>query len=302
MQGAATATFVGREAELAAVERFLDRAPAGPYALFIEGEAGIGKTTVWLEAVRARRGKGTPRAQGAAGGERGESLVRRARRPRRRSVRRDCEASCRRSRSDALAAALLRATADESAPAGRRPPRSSACSRRVAEREPVLVALDDVQWLDPASEQALAFAVRRLPPQLSLLVARRAEPGGELPLGLARALPEDRVERVAPAPLSFAALHELVKSRVGLSLSRPLLGQLAEASGGNPFFALEMARAYASRPAERDPGEPLPVPRSLEELVAAHVGRLSEDSRQVALAAASGFAPDDGAPRRCARR
>ena len=141
----------------------------------------------------------------------------------------------------------------------------------------MLLALDDVQWLDPASEEALAFAVRRLPPQLSLLVARRGEPGAELPLGLARALPEDRVERVAPAPLSFAALHELVRNRVGLSLSRPVLGQLAESSGGNPFFALEMARAYASRPDERDPGEPLPVPRSIEELVAAHVGRLSED-------------------------
>ena len=58
MHGAATATFVSREAELAAVERFLDRAPAGPYALFIEGEAGIGKTTIWLEAVRAAEARG----------------------------------------------------------------------------------------------------------------------------------------------------------------------------------------------------------------------------------------------------
>ena len=45
--------IVGREAELEAVERFLDGVPSGPLALVVEGEAGIGKTTLWLEAVRA---------------------------------------------------------------------------------------------------------------------------------------------------------------------------------------------------------------------------------------------------------
>ncbi len=44
--------IVGREAELAAVARFLDSLQAGAAALVIEGEAGIGKTTVWREAVR----------------------------------------------------------------------------------------------------------------------------------------------------------------------------------------------------------------------------------------------------------
>ena len=44
--------IVGREAELEAVERFLDEVPSGPLALLIEGEAGIGKTALWLEAVR----------------------------------------------------------------------------------------------------------------------------------------------------------------------------------------------------------------------------------------------------------
>ena len=44
---------IGREAELIAVESFLDRVAMGPAALLIEGEAGIGKTTVWLEGIRA---------------------------------------------------------------------------------------------------------------------------------------------------------------------------------------------------------------------------------------------------------
>ena len=101
-----------------------------------------------------------------------------------------------------------------------------------------LLAVDDVQWLDPASGQALAFAFRRLPPQISLLLARRSDPDAELPLGLARALPAERTSRLVPAPLSLAALHHVVTSRTGTSLPRPLLARLAEASGGNPFFAL----------------------------------------------------------------
>jgi len=46
---------VGREVELAAVFRFLDALPAGPCTLLIEGEAGIGKTTVWAEGVEEAR-------------------------------------------------------------------------------------------------------------------------------------------------------------------------------------------------------------------------------------------------------
>ena len=144
-----------------------------------------------------------------------------------------------------------------------------------------------MQWLDPASEQALAFAFRRLPPQLGLLLARRAEPGGELPLGLSRAFPDESLERIAPQPLSLAALYQLVKSRLDLSLPRPVLIRLAEATDGNPFFAIELARAYASRPDEHDLGQPLPVPPSVEEVVAARAGTLSDAARQVALAAAS---------------
>ena len=48
----------GREVELATVERFLDGVAAGPSALVVEGEAGIGKTTLWAESVRACEARG----------------------------------------------------------------------------------------------------------------------------------------------------------------------------------------------------------------------------------------------------
>ena len=45
--------MVGRERELAAVSVFAESIPTGPRVLLLEGEAGIGKTTIWFEAVRA---------------------------------------------------------------------------------------------------------------------------------------------------------------------------------------------------------------------------------------------------------
>jgi hypothetical protein len=162
----------------------------------------------------------------------------------------------------------------------------------VAEQEPVLLALDDVQWLNPASERALAFAFRRLAPQVNLLLARRSEPGAELPLGLARALPEERVARVALGPLPLAALHQVVSSRIGVSLSRPLLATLAEACGDNPLFALEIARALTLSAGGQDPGAPLPVPRSLEELAAAR--RRPVDRGEAGRARCGGALASDG--------
>ena len=49
---------LGRDDELAEVRRFLGAVPSGPCALIVEGSAGIGKTTIWLEAVSAAREMG----------------------------------------------------------------------------------------------------------------------------------------------------------------------------------------------------------------------------------------------------
>jgi class 3 adenylate cyclase len=279
-------TIVGREAELVAVERFLERMPMGPQALVIEGEAGIGKTTVWLEAIRVAEARAL-RVLKARPAESEAKLSYAALADLIGAAFDETRALLPRVQERALGAALLRAEADEAAPARTTGTALVSVLAALADRELVLLAVDDVQWLDPASEQALAFAVRRLPPQLRLLLARRSEPGDEPPLGLARALPEECLARIVPGPLSLAALHHLVKSRIGSSLPRPLLARLAEASGGNPFFALEMTRALSAHAGDHVAGEPLPVPRSLEELVAARVSGLSPLALQVALAAAA---------------
>ena len=60
-----------------------------------------------------------------------------------------------------------------------------------------------------------------------------------------RALSPEPVQRLVIRPLPLGALHTLIRSRLGLNLARPMLVRVAEASGGNPLFALEIADTIA---------------------------------------------------------
>ena len=69
-------------------------------------------------------------------------------------------------------------------------------------------------------------------------------------------------------------MQALLRERFGLALTRPTLLQVVDASGGNPFFALELGRALDRRTGPVAPGEPLPVPATLKELVARRLALL----------------------------
>ena len=283
-------TVVGRETELGAVERFLDRVSSGPAALVIEGEAGIGKTTVWLEAIAAAEAR-SHRVLQARPVEGEARLSYAAVADLLGAVFDETRSVLPAPQERALAAALLRADLEE--PAEMRTTATAVLGvlAALAAERPVLVAIDDVQWLDPDSERALTFAARRLPARLGMLLTLRGDDGRPAPLGLTRALPEDRLERIFPGPLSLAALHHLIRSRLGRSPARPTLVRLAEASGGNPFFALEIARALARDAGERGFDDPLPVPQTLQELVAARVQALSAPAQEAVLVAAALLRP-----------
>lgn len=55
--GPMTAELIGRDAELSAILTFLDRPADGPGAMILEGEAGIGKSTLWMAGVAAARNR-----------------------------------------------------------------------------------------------------------------------------------------------------------------------------------------------------------------------------------------------------
>jgi DNA-binding CsgD family transcriptional regulator len=279
----------GRDLELAAIERFLDSAPTWPRAVVIEGEAGIGKTILWLEGVRRAEDLGV-RAFYARPAENEQKLSYVALADLVGEAFDEVGSTLPQVQQRALAGALVREDAGDDTSARTTATAFVGVVAAYAQKGAVLLAVDDVQWLDAASAQSLAFALRRLPPKVGLLLAHRAQLGQELPLGLARALSEDRLLRIAPGPLSLAALHHLVKFRLGTSLSRPLLARLAEASGGNPLYALEMARALAPD-GDLKPDRPLPVPSNLEQLVVSRVQSLSPPALNLALAVAATSQP-----------
>ena len=160
-----------------------------------------------------------------------------------------------------------------------------AAVRVLAREAPLLIAVDDVQWLDPSSAAVLGFAARRLRDEpVGLLVAQRTAGEAPVPLDLDRAPAGHRLDRLVLAPLSLGAVQRLLHRRLGWVPSRPELLHVHELSGGNPFFALELGGAVQATLHLR-PGERLPL--TLEALVGARLRGLSPATRRgLAVAAA----------------
>ncbi len=277
---------VGREDELASVAAFVDAARDGPVALVLDGEAGIGKSTLWLAGVEHARtlGLGVLSARPA---EAERSLAYVGLGDMFEDVLDDVLPALTPPRRRALEIAMLR----DEASGDRLDDRALAVAVRdvlelLGEHGRILLAVDDVQWLDLSSSSALAFALRRLTgsPVLVLLARRLSREAGTP--GLEQALAADRVQRLPVGPLSIGALHSVLRDRLGRSFARQTLLRIHERSGGNPFFALELARALE---ADVDPLEPLPVPETLEELLRARFAGLPPSTHEaLALASALG--------------
>lgn len=280
-------TVFGREAELALVGAFLERATERSSALVLEGEPGIGKTTVWRHVVEraAARGMAVLSCR-AVQAEAKLSFVSLADllAPVADSVFQTLSGPQR----EALEVAMLRAAPSPGGVDGRAVGAGvhSALASLTASR-PVLVALDDVQWLDRASAAALEFALRRLEDRpVAIAVTVRVEPGARSdPLGLGQALGAS-AERRRLGPLSLECLHELIDRRLGRTLPRRILARVAETSGGNPLFALELARMLIDTGMRPGLDDALPIPKTLASLVTDRVARLSPPSQEALLSAA----------------
>jgi hypothetical protein len=214
---------VGREVELAALDRFVERAAIGISGLVLEGEAGIGKSTIWDAAVDAARDAGfrvlrsrpARSEQGLTLGGLTDLLGE--------LDARDLAALPEPQRVG-LEVALLRATPSDSSPAPDQRTLSVAVAgllRLLADAGPVLVALDDAQWLDGSSAAIVAYSVRRLADRpVGLLVSvRTGRDGGSAP-DLTGAVDPARTQRIVLGPLPLASLHRLFEARLGRSFHR----------------------------------------------------------------------------------
>jgi len=246
--------------------------------LALWGEAGIGKTTVWNAGLLAAADRGyTVLAFRAAAAEIRLSYA--GLTDLMADVAADDLARLPDPQRRALDAALLRGIAEDGHPPDARAVAAGLLSvlERLASRTPVLVAVDDVQWLDEPTRQAVAFAVRRCLGPVAALTAGR---DGGRPDRRGEIRPRDpaRLRHVDIGPLSVGALHHVLTENMKRSFPRPVLLRIAHTSGGNPFYALELARSLGAR------GSALTsFPGSLRAVVQDHVGSLAPAVREALL-------------------
>jgi DNA-binding CsgD family transcriptional regulator len=284
--------LIGRDQELGSTGRFLDTIAGGATALVIQGEPGAGKTSLWdaARATASDSGKLVLSARPAeaeasfayaalgdllrahAGAARGLPL------PQRR----------------ALGIALLLTEESGEAPDQQAVALAAlGVLRQLTASGQVVVAVDDVQWLDAPSAAVLRFMARRLGDlPVGLLLTMRAAGDRPPPLGVERSLAEERLQTLVLRPLSEGAVQRLLRTRLNLVPPRPTLHRLYQLSGGNPFFALELGRALLAGSLRLERGERLPV--TLEALVNDRLSTLEELPRRALAAAAALAHPEVG--------
>ncbi len=270
--------LVGRDEELTSLRRFTEAPGGGGTVLVLEGPAGIGKTTLWEAGLASALEDGyrvlscraaAPELQLSLDGL--SDLLD--------GVHDEALAPLPEPQRHALAVALV---LEEGEGAPDRRALSLAflgALRSLAAQGPLLVAIDDVQWLDAGTAALLGFATSRLRDEpVRFLLAQRSD-GGEQAWTRG-------AERVEVGPLSLGALSVVLRGVLDRPLARPLLRRIHEAAEGNPFFALELARALQRRGLASTAQLELPVPQTLRSLVQERLEGLPDEVRDALLAAA----------------
>ena len=280
------AVIVGRDLELAGLDEFV-RGTGAPHTLILVGAPGIGKTTLWEAALDRARDAGV-RVLSTRGAAAEAKLSLTGIFDLADPVPKEVLSQLPAPQRVALEVALLRAEAS-----GRRPgPRTLATAfltmlRTLAAEGPLLVAIEDAQWVDASSQEALAFALRRLEGS-SVRVLLTVRDDADAPV--AEALEQEDAVRVQLAGLSLGATRRLLAQRLDLTLPRRLLLGVHAAARGNPLFALEIGRHLSERGSPHA-GEPLPIPEDVSSLVGGRVAALPDATRTLLLAAALSAQP-----------
>jgi tetratricopeptide (TPR) repeat protein len=275
------AELVGREPEKQAIERFVASLPGGAAALVVNGPTGIGKTVLWAYGVRiaepaARVLTCRPAQVGAQLSYSGLSQLF--------DGLQELFGSLPEPDAHALRFALRLEGPGASAVDHTTVAAAAVDVLRMVAGDPLVLAIDDLQWLDPSSARIVGLVLRQLGDRpLGVLATQR---GDDVPAVLPSGLSHDRVRLMPLSPFTEAETDALIRTSLGAVLRRPVLGEVHRASAGNPLFALEIARALLQHRDPLPPGAPLPVPGSLRELVGHRVAALSAAAREVLLVAA----------------
>ena len=194
--------LVGRARERRLLDGLVESVEGGGAAVVIAGEAGVGKTALLMHVADVASDRGLRVLQGARGGIRGCPGVCHPR-GLAAAVRGRISLSCRRPSVRPWRCAWPFPTGPRLA-RWRRARARWGCWRAGADEQPLVVLVDDFQWVDPESRQILLFAARRLAAErIVMLFAVRDEPGAQhsgrgLPISADRRLVGSRVRRARP--------------------------------------------------------------------------------------------------------
>lgn len=278
-------SLLGRDAEMHVVGSLLERGCDGPTALVIDGEAGIGKTTLC-------------RAAGEAAVEAGFAVLTTTGAVAEVSLAWAGLADLVSGIDEQDLAALsplhhqtLQAikTGENANGVDERLVGTAfrAALQEVIRRHPVLIVIDDAQWLDETSRRAIGFAFRRLTgPAAVLVVYRNGESGRQDRSWLQPCDPAALIQ-LTVGPMTLGDLSSLVAARSGLTQPRSTMQRIHRISGGNPFYALELARALGAR----DGTEIESLPTSLAGLVGDRIGDVDPATLEVLATVAAAFEP-----------
>jgi len=278
----------GRDREIAVLQSFLDDSATGPSVLVLDGDVGAGKSALWRAAVAVARERGhcvlvsrateaeAPLAFAALG-----DLLR--------DVLDEGLSRLPPPQATALRVAVLLQEPEGPAPD---PLAVSVATlgvlRAVAAERPLLIALDDYAWLDAASASVLAFVFRRLETEpVGVLGTVRDYARPARPALLDEATTGRPPRRMVVGPLDRDAIDALLAREVHVAIPPPLVTEIADTSGGNPLFAIEIGRSIERREIVHQPGRPLMVPATLRDLVERRLSRLEPPVQEALFVAAA---------------
>ena len=152
------------------------------------------------------------------------------------------------------------------------------CLQRSQQRS-LVIAVDDLHWSDPTSEEFFALLVERLPGAAILFVGTY-RPGYQ-PSWLGKSY----ASQVPLPPLSAQDSAEVIRT---MCQGEPVPAALAEAilakAQGNPFFLEELAQTVVEQGAAG--GQTLPLPLTVQGVLAARLDRLPQEARHLVQYAA----------------
>jgi DNA-binding CsgD family transcriptional regulator len=283
---------VGRETEVHVLRDLLDRLQDGFASVVLMGEAGIGKTALLSAAVGFARERdygvlSCRPAEAEAGlsfAALADLLVD--------AIDQDVRDNLPEPQRQALdVVVLLRTPAKK--PIDQRTIAAAVLStlRLLAQRMPLVLAIDDLHWLDAATASTLGFVLRRVADRdnIGVLATMRSAELSQGPQDVLRELIARSADHLSVEPLGASAIARIIRQRLGSELPINVLRKIQDVSGGNPFFAVELARSIAEEAPREEHGAQLAVPADLRQVLRGRFSTLSGSARR-ALLFASAFA------------